>query len=290
MIGFHKIHGLGNCFIFFEEFNVDLGFLKKSEVVKILCETSRGLGSDGLVFVGSPRDPKHHCRMQMFNTDGSEAEMCGNAIRGVAHLFDHLHLGNDPILIETAGGIKEVSFVGVKDGEVFYKAQMGKAILDLVSTGELVAAEKRKPLDWNGREFSPVYVNVGNPHAVIFIDMPMTNDEMKSVGAWLESHANHPRRINVEFVEVLSRQEARVHVWERGCGMTQACGTGATAVTVAGIEKGKFDSQVTIRMPGGDLTIEQKKDGQLYMTGPIQEVATGTLSGSLLSRLARAAL
>jgi len=287
MIGFHKIHGLGNCFIFFEEMNQDLGFLKKPEVIKLLCETSRGLGSDGLVFIGSPKDPKHHCRMQMFNTDGSEAEMCGNAIRCVAHIYDHLHLGTSPILIETAGGIKEVSYVGVKDGEVFYKAQMGKAILDLVSTGELVSEDKRKALDWNGREFKPVYVNVGNPHAVIFLDMPMTNDEMKSVGAWLESHANHPRRINVEFVEVLSRKEARIHIWERGCGMTQACGTGATAVTVAGIEQGLFDREVTIHMPGGDLTIEQTAKKDLYMTGPIQEVATGTLSGSLLTRFSK---
>jgi diaminopimelate epimerase len=287
MIGFHKIHGLGNCFIFFEEINQDLTFLKKPEIIKLLCETSRGLGSDGLIFVAPPKDPKHHCRMQMFNTDGSEAEMCGNAIRGVAHIFDHLHLGVNPVLIETAGGLKKVSFVGVKEGEVFYKAQMGKAILDLVSTGELVSEDKRKALDWNGREFTPVYVNVGNPHAVIFIDMPMSNDEMKSVGAWLESHANHPRRINVEFVEVLSRSEARVHVWERGCGMTQACGTGAVAVTVAGIVKGKFDNKVTIRMPGGDLIIERESDEELAMTGPIQEVATGVLSGSLLHRFLR---
>lgn len=284
MIGFRKIHGLGNCFIFFDELHQDLSFLKKPEVIKLLCETSHGLGSDGLVFVGRAKDPKHHCRMQMFNTDGSEAEMCGNAIRCVAHIFDKLHQGVDPVLIETAGGLKEVSHAGVKDGQVFYKAQMGKAILDLVSTGELVSADKRKPLDWNGREFKPVYVNVGNPHAVIFVEMPMSNDEMKSVGAWLELHANHPRRINVEFVEVLSRNEARINIWERGCGMTQACGTGATAVTVAGIEKGLFDHEVKIHMPGGDLTIEQTADKDLYMTGPIQEVATGTLSSSLLNR------
>lgn len=287
MIGFRKIHGLGNCFIFFEEMNQDLSFLKKPEVIKLLCETGKGLGSDGLVFVGNPKDPKHHCRMQMFNTDGTEAEMCGNAIRCVAHIYDSLYQGVDPVIIETAGGIKEVSYVGVKNGEVFYKAQMGQAILDLVSTGELVSPDKRKPLDWNGREFKPVYINVGNPHAVIFVDMPMTNDEMKSVGAWLELHANHPRRINVEFVEVISRKEARIHIWERGCGMTQACGTGATAVTVAGIEKGLFDNEVIIHMPGGDLTIEQTGSKDLYMTGPIQEVATGTLSSSLFNRFAR---
>lgn len=287
MIGFNKIHGLGNCFIFFEEINQDLSFLKKPEVIQLLCETSKGLGSDGLIFIRPPKDPKHHCRMQMFNTDGSEAEMCGNAIRGVAHMFDHLHLGVNPVLIETNGGIKEVSFVEVKDGEAFYKAQMGKALMDLVSTGELLSEDKRKPLDWNGRTLNPVYVNVGNPHAVIFLDQPLKTDEMKTVGAWLESHANHPRRINVEFVEVISRREAKVSVWERGCGMTQACGTGATAVTAAGIEKGLFDKRVTIHMPGGDLIIEQSDARDMYMTGPVQEVASGILSGSLLHKFTR---
>jgi diaminopimelate epimerase len=287
MIGFHKIHGLGNCFIFFEEFNQDLSFLKKPEIIKLLSETGKGLGSDGIVFVTRPKDPKHHCRMQMFNVDGTEAEMCGNAIRCVAHIYDHLHLGTDPILIETNGGIKEVRYVGVKDGEAFYKAQMGKPVLDLVSTGELVKEEKRKDLVWNSTTFKPVYVNVGNPHAVIFLDIPLSTDEMKTVGAWLESHANHPRRINVEFVEIVSRKEARVNVWERGCGMTQACGTGATAVAVAGIEKGLFDREVTIQMPGGSLTIEQLKTGELYMTGPVQEVATGTLAGSFLNKFSQ---
>jgi diaminopimelate epimerase len=288
MIGFHKIHGLGNSFIFFEEMNQDLSCIKAPEKIRLLCSTGRGLGSDGLVFIGPAKDPKHHCRMEMFNTDGTEAEMCGNAIRGAAHLFDHQHLGISPILIETKGGIKEVSFVGVKDGETFYKAQMGAALFDLVATGELAAEEKRKKLEWKELSFEPVYVNVGNPHAVIFLKTPLTTDEMKSVGAWLETHANHPRRINIEFVEVISRREATVNVWERGCGMTQACGTGATAVAAAGIRQGIFDHSVTIHMPGGDLTIEQDARGILSMTGPVQEVAVGQITSAMTYRLTRA--
>lgn len=287
MIGFHKIHGLGNCFIFFEEMNLDLSFLRKPEAVKLLCETSRGLGSDGLVFISKPKDHNHHCRMRIFNSDGSEAEMCGNAIRCVAHIYDHLHLGINPILIETNGGVKEVSFVELKNGQAFYKAQMGKAILNLVSTGELVSEEKRKTLIWNDRTFTPVYVNVGNPHAVLFMDAPLTMDEMKSLGAWLETHPNHPRRINVEFVEVSSRTEAKINVWERGCGITQACGTGASAVTAAGISEGLLDKRVTINMPGGSLVIEQGESDELFMTGPVQEVATGVLSSSLLHQLSK---
>ncbi len=282
MIGFHKLHGLGNNFIFFNEINQDLSLLKKKEVIKLLCSTEQGIGSDGAIFLSLPRDPKHHCRMQMFNSDGTEAEMCGNAIRGVGHLFDDLHRGINPILVETAVGVKEVSYVGVEKGASFYKAQMGKALFDLVPTGELVPEEKRKTLDWKERNFSPIYVNVGNPHAVIFLKSPLKLDEMKSAGAWLETHANHPRRINIEFVEVISRNEAKVFVWERGCGMTQACGTGATAVAAAGIREGLFDSKVTIQMPGGNLVIEQNENQVLSMTGPVQEVATGQLSPSLV--------
>ncbi len=288
MIGFHKMHGLGNCFIFFDEFNQDLSFIKTPEKIRLLCTTSHGLGSDGLVFIAPPRDAKHHCRMEMFNTDGSEAEMCGNAIRGAAMLYDRKSLGISPVLIETRSGTKEVSFVKVSDGEGYYRAQMGQASFDLIRSGELVSDDKRKPLEWNSLTFDPVYVNVGNPHAVIFLKTPLTHDEMKVAGAWLETHANHPRRINVEFVEVLSRNEARVNVWERGCGMTAACGTGATAVAAAGIKKGLFDKKVTIHMPGGDLVIEQDAESLLYMTGPVQEVAVGQISSGMAHRLSRA--
>lgn len=288
MIGFHKMHGLGNCFIFFDEFNQDLSFIKTPEKIRLLCTTSHGLGSDGLVFLGPPRDAKHHCRMEIFNSDGSEAEMCGNAIRGAAMLFDRKALGVAPVLIETRSGIREVSFVKVSDGEAFYRAQMGQPDFDLVRSGELVSEDKRKPLEWNDLIFEPVYTNVGNPHAVNFLSSPLSQDEMKQSGAWLETHANHPRRINVEFVEVVSRCEARVNVWERGCGMTAACGTGATAVAAAGIKKGLFDTMVTIHMPGGDLIIEQDKSGIMYMTGPVQEVAIGQIPASMAHRLSRA--
>jgi diaminopimelate epimerase len=282
MIGFQKIHGLGNCFIFFEELTQNLSFLKRPEIIALLCDSSHGIGSDGAVFVRKPHDPKHHCRMQMFNTDGSEAEMCGNAIRCVAHIYQHLHCNSGPVIIETAGGVKLVKYIKEENGEVFYQAEMGQALLDLVASGELLTPEKRSELIWKDRTFKPVYVNVGNPHAVIFLKQQLSSDEMKTVGAWLESHKNHPRRINVEFVEIISPREANVHIWERGCGMTQACGTGATAVAVAGIEKGHFNNEVSIHMPGGTLIIEQNDHKDLFMTGPVQEVATGTISASLL--------
>lgn len=287
MTGFSKINGLGNSFIFFEEMHQDLSWLKAPEKVRMLCSTGHGLGADGLVFIVSPKDPKHHCRMEIFNSDGTEAEMCGNALRCVAHLFDHRHLGIAPILIETKSSVKEVSFVGVKNGEAFYKAQMGQPLFDLVASGELLSADKRKQLAWSDMALEPVYVNVGNPHAVIFLKAPLSKDEMQSIGAWLETHPNHPRRINIEFVEIISANEATVNVWERGCGMTQACGTGAVAVVAAGCKTGILNNKVTIHMPGGDLIIEADSHSSLYMTGPVQEVAVGQISAAMIYRLSQ---
>ncbi|HNW35591.1 MAG TPA: diaminopimelate epimerase [Candidatus Ozemobacteraceae bacterium] len=285
MYSFAKMHGLGNHFVFFDEMGQDFSRLKKPRIIQLLCDQRRGLGADGIIFIMDPRDPKHHCRMQMFNIDGTEAEMCGNAIRGVAHLFRTHCLGIEPVRIETGGGLREVRCEGAKDGTGFYRVEMGPATFDLVSTGELILEKDRKPLDWEGEKLDPVYVNVGNPHAVLFINEPWDEDEMVRVGAWLETHANHPRRINVEFVQVLSQHEVRVHVWERGCGMTQACGTGATGVTAAGIKTGRLQSPVTVHMPGGDLSISQEKNGTLYMAGPVQEVASGRLTAAFLRNL-----
>lgn len=287
MIAYCKMHGLGNSFIFFDEMNQELNYLRKPESIKLLCDARFGIGADGVIFMLPPRDPKHHCRMQMFNTDGSEAEMCGNAVRCLAHLFSKRQLGVNQILIETRGGVKEVALVSCSQGESFYKAQMGSALFDLVATGEQLPTERYKALSWNEITFEPVYVNVGNPHAVIFLKSPMTSDEMKVAGAWLETHPNHPRRINIEFVEIINRNEARINIWERGCGMTQACGTGATATAAAGIKLGHFDKKVTVHMPGGDLLIEQDAGGILSMTGPVQAICTGQISPSLSWKLNR---
>ena len=285
MFCFHKMHGLGNQFIFFDELNQDLSRLKKPGILRTLSDPGYGLAGDGVIFIQPPRDPKNHCCMQMFNVDGTEAEMCGNAIRGVAHLFKQRHLGFDPISIETKCGVKEVRSGVVKDGKCHYRVEMGTPAFDLTTTGELLSAKDRKPLRWKEKILEPFYVNVGNPHAMLFLDSSMTRDEMISLGAWLESHPNHPRRINVEFVEVLSTREVKVSVWERGCGMTKACGTGATAVSAAGIKLGKLVSPVTVHMPGGDLSISQSTGGVLFMTGPVQEIASGQLSASFVHDL-----
>jgi len=285
MHAFHKMHGLGNFFIFFDEIGQDFSRLKKAGILKSLCDCRRGVGGDGVIFMMEPRDPKHHCRMQMFNSDGTEAEMCGNAIRGVAHLYKSHNLGHEPILIETGGGVREVRFEGARDGICSYRVEMGPASFNLIVTGELLPKKEQKPLQWQDDLLEPVYVNVGNPHAVLFLQTPLGDDSMVSLGAWMETNPNHPRRINVEFVEIINKSEVRVHVWERGCGMTQACGTGATAVAAAGIKLGKLVSPVTVHMPGGDLFITADSKGTLFMAGPIEHIAVGNLMPSFIRRL-----
>jgi diaminopimelate epimerase len=285
MYEFQKMHGLGNHFLFFDELHQDYGRLKKAEIIRKLCDVKFGIGGDGVVFIMDPKSPGSHCRMQMFNIDGSEAEMCGNAIRGVAHRYKKHNQGHDPILIETKGGIREVRANDAKDGVCYYTVDMGKAVFDLTATGDLLSPTERKPLHWREETLEPLYVHVGNPHAVLFLKSPLNSDEMLALGAWMETHPNHPSRINVEMVEICSPGEVKVTVWERGCGMTFACGTGATAVAGAGIKSGQLQSPVTVHMPGGDLVISLAENGHLFMTGPVQEVVEGKLSPSFVDSL-----
>ncbi len=285
MFEFHKMHGLGNHFIFFDEMKGDFSKLKHPGIIQTLCNGSRGIGGDGVIFIMNPANSKHQCRMQMFNVDGSEAEMCGNAIRCVAHHYRKHHHCLPGILIETKGGLREVYPADQKKGVSFYKVDMGRPEFELVSTGELAPLSHRKKVVWHDEELSPVLVNVGNPHAVIFLEAPLAEDEMVSLGPWMETHPNYPKRINVEFVEIISETEIKVSVWERGCGMTSACGTGATASAAAGMKIGKLASPVTVHMPGGDLIVSRGDRETLFMTGPVQEVAYGKLSRTFVNYL-----
>lgn len=287
MLTFYKLHGLGNNFLFFDELGQDLSHFKDPKFLTTLCDQRHGLGADGVIFIMTPESANHHCRMQYFNADASEAEVCGNALRCTAHLYRKRQCREQPLFIETLAGLFKVEFREVSDGQSFYRVEMRAACFDLIQSGELAPRVEQKPLLWQNEVLQPVYVNVGNPHAVIFLEQLPGHDTMCSVGAWLETHANHPRRINVEFVKVNNHHDVNVTVWERGCGMTQACGTGATAVVAAGIKSGVLQSPVTVQMPGGALQIEQNEQGILFMTGPVQEVATGQLAPSLLHSFLR---
>ena len=284
MVSFTKMHGLGNHFLFFDEMTRPLNALKSPRAIVTLCSPTVGMGADGLVFIGPPADSANDCRMQIFNNDASEAEMCGNAIRCVAHLMLPRLPERASIRIETKGGLKEVQAAESRQGFPCYRVYMGKAQEDLVATGELAPPDARTPMIWDEAPVQLEYVNVGNPHGVCFLRHMPGREYMADLGAWLETHPNHPRRINIEFVETISPHEVRVTVWERGCGFTQACGTGATAVAATGTRTGALQSPVTVHMPGGDLIIEAGPSG-LFMTGPVQEVAVGTLAAPFLASL-----
>lgn len=286
MYKFFKMNGLGNSFIFFDEAQQDFSSLKNAEIIKTLCSPGNGIGADGVVFVEPPKDAtKNSCYMRIYNEDGSEAEMCGNALRCVAHLFIGQRVSRDELRIETGSGVKQVSLAYKTDETGFYRAEIGVAELDLVKTGELLPLNDREVIKVDDKVFEPFYVNVGNPHGVLFFDDMPDLEFIERVGNVIETHKNHPRRINVEFVKVLKRDLCEINIWERGCGITKACGTGACAVVAAGIKKGVFDSKVRVKMPGGVLDIEQDSRGLLHMTGPVQEVVYGHLSGLFLEHL-----
>ncbi|MBF0547924.1 MAG: diaminopimelate epimerase [Candidatus Riflebacteria bacterium] len=286
MVEFQKMHHLGNNFIFFSELEEkkSLDALRTPSAVKMICDVKYGLGADGVVFLRPPENSKNNVRMQMFNCDGSEAELCGNALLGVGHAYLQKFPTNGPIKIETIGAIRELTSLKSKSAQPSYRIKLGTVNFDLEKTGDLLPSDNRKPLVWQEEKFEPIYAGFGNPHAVLFLDSPLSNDAMISVGAWLETHSNHPRRINVEFAKVINNNQVEMHVWERGCGMTNACGTGAAAVASTGVKTGKLKSPVTVRMPGGEILIEVEGE-TVYLTGTIQEVACGKLAQSFFDIL-----
>jgi len=235
------------------------------------CDRNFGIGGDGLVLILPSASADY--RMQIINSDGSEAEMCGNATRCVAkYLFDR-NLAGKTIRLETLAGIKIIGVAG--EG---YSVNMGAPALDATEIpvtgfqGRVVS----QPLTIDGRRFNMTCVSMGNPHCVIFTD-DLAEIPLDKLGPAIETHPAFPRKTNVEFAKVLSRDEVRVRVWERGAGITLACGTGACATLVAGVLNGLLDRKATVHLPGGDLLIEWLERGEVLMTGPAREVFSGEI-------------
>jgi diaminopimelate epimerase len=236
-----------------------------------------GVGADGLILVLP--STRADVRMRMFNADGSEAQMCGNGIRCLAKYAHDRGLSRaNPMRVETAAGVKSVQFALGPDGKVASATvDMGEPILDarlIPLAAPLGQGAVDVPLPV-GPGYTMTCVSMGNPHAVIFVDdagaVPLAE-----LGPRIERHAYFPQRVNVHFVQVLSRAEVRMRTWERGSGITLACGTGASAVCVAGVLTGRTDRGILTRLPGGDLSLEWRAgDNHVYMTGPAVEVFSG---------------
>jgi len=273
-IEFSKTQGLGNDFIIIDGQRVRLADFDLPALAVRMCDRNFGIGADGLILIRSSRDVDF--KMQIINSDGSEAEMCGNGIRCFArYLLDH-GKGRTPLQIETLAGIKEVQLV--MDGAITtgFKVNMGLPRLD---AGEIPVSGYdgpvvSQPLNVDGQTYEITCVSMGNPHCVIFTDS-VDDIDLCAIGPKIETHPAFTSRTNVEFVQVIKEDEVKVRVWERGCGITLACGTGACASVVAGILNGKLSREVTTHLPGGDLLIEWAESGEVQMSGPAEEVFTG---------------
>lgn len=271
---FSKWHGLGNDFVIVNGFKEKVQDYKAAAIE--VCDRHFGVGADGLVFV-LPSDTADF-QMRIFNSDGSEAEMCGNVTRCVMrYVYENGLTDKTAITLETlAGPIKPELVVsgGVVTGA---RVDMGQPRLkraEIPMTGNPDEQAVNVPLTVDGKTFYGTAVSMGNPHFVIFVD-DMDAVDLPAVGPKLETHAAFPRKTNVEFVQVLNKQEMRMRVWERGAGITMACGTGACATLVAAVLNNKCDRQATIHLDGGYLVIEWGADGHIYMSGPATEVFRG---------------
>lgn len=264
---FIKMHGLGNDFVFLDHFSVTPE-VDYSVLAKKLCHRQFGIGGDGLAVI-LPSEIAD-AKMRIFNSDGSEPEMCGNAIRCFArYVYDQGIVIDDSMQVETGAGILKLNLTIIEGQVQGVQVDMGEPILraDLIPVlgeGEPVVGQEIEVL---GETYLYTAVSMGNPHCVIFVDDYSTLD-FDRVGPAIEKHPLFPRKTNVEFIQINSTQELTMKVWERGAGPTLACGTGACAATVAAVLNQKTERMVTVHLPGGDLFIEWGSDNHVYMTGP----------------------
>ena len=273
---FTKMHGLGNDYVY-------VNCLKEtvenpSELARFVSDRHFGIGSDGLILI-RPSE-KADFQMDMYNADGSQAEMCGNGIRCVGkYVYDYGLTDKTEITIDTLAGIKNLKLT-VENGKVsLIRVNMGSPILSSRQIPVLWEGETAVniPVEIRGRQYHMTCVSMGNPHAVVFMDNVKELD-IERIGPFFEMHPIFPKRTNTEFVEVLDRNTVNMRVWERGSGETLACGTGTCATVVACVLNNKTENDVTVHLLGGDFHIFWDREAnQIYMTGPAEVVFDGEL-------------
>ena len=276
---FTKYTGLGNDFVLLDG-KTARNVQDPCALAQKICDRHFGVGADGLVLLLPSQQAD--MRMQIINSDGSEAEMCGNATRCVAlHLYRRGIVRQKQIALETLAGIIRTDIIDEAAGMV--RVDMGMPRLtrgEIPMTGISGDRAVNVPLRACGTEFCGTAVSMGNPHFVVFVE----NAEKAPIDQWgpaLETHEAFPRKTNVEFVQVLNDRTVRMRVWERGAGITKACGTGACATTVACVLNRKTGDPITVKLDGGDLLIEWPSGKNIFMTGPAAEVFTGDYKGEL---------
>lgn len=270
---FTKMQGTGNDYVYVNCFEERIE--NPAELARRISDRHFGVGSDGLILICP--SAVADCRMRMFNSDGSEAEMCGNGVRCVAkYAYERGIARKETMTVETGAGVRALK-LNVRNGVVeTVRVNMGAprlspAEVPVTLPGNRIVAAPLKALD---REFRITCVSMGNPHCVIFVE-DVKNFPVEKYGPPIETHGIFPRRTNVEFVQVLGGSEVAQRTWERGAGETLACGTGASAVCVAGVLNGLTDRAIQNHLTGGDLRLEWAEDNSVYMTGPAVEVFEG---------------
>lgn len=279
---FTKMHGCGNDYIYVNGFTEKLSAEEKPELVRRLSDRHFGIGGDGVIFINPAEEADFE--MEMFNADGTRAEMCGNGIRCVAKfVYDKGLTDAEQISVVSAGQIKyldltvegktqtsrgSVSKVRVNMGSPILKPEL----VPVIAGGEQAVDE---PIIVQGKEYRMTCVSMGNPHAVVFMEN-VKDLQIEQIGPYFENHERFPRRTNTEFVEILDRQNVFMRVWERGTGETLACGTGCCATAVACVLGGLTDDKITVKVLGGEIIVEWDRENNLvYMTGPATTVFEG---------------
>lgn len=271
---FTKWQGAGNDFVIVNGFQETVEDYAKAAME--VCDRHFGIGADGLVFA-LPSDQADF-RMRIFNSDGSEAEMCGNVTRCFArYVYENGLTDKTKITVETLAGIIKPELLiegGKVTGVRVDVGEPGFLCKQVPMTGNPDEEARNVSVEAGGKTYIGTGVSVGNPHFVIFVD-DINAIDLAVEGPKLETHPIFPRKANIEFVQVLNRSELRMRVWERGAGITMACGTGSSATLAAAVVNGKTERKATLHLDGGDLVIEWGADNHLYMTGPAVEVFRG---------------
>lgn len=277
---FTKMHGCGNDYIYVDGSREHISSDKKPEIVKRLSDRHFGIGGDGVIFINPTEVEDADFEMEMYNADGSRAEMCGNGIRCVAkYVYDKGLTDKKKISIVSAGNVKKLCLAIQDKKVILVKVNMGAP--ELIARNVPVLSENEtvinEAITVNGNEYHMTCVSMGNPHAVVFMDN-VEDLEINKLGPYFENHERFPKRTNTEFVKVLDRHTVQMRVWERGSGETLACGTGACATVVACILNGLTEEQVTVKLLGGELEIFwDRKENLVYMTGPATHVFDGEI-------------
>lgn len=284
-ISFTKYHGLGNDFILIDNRHHLQPIVAPQQAIK-LCDRNFGIGADGVIFALPPEQQADYT-MRIFNSDGSESEMCGNGIRCLAKFIAEIDNDNKTkYKIYTGAGLLAIELQ--ENGLVKVDMGVPKLLASEIPTtlGNADGKVIEEPLEVGGKSWSVTCVNMGNPHCITFVE-DVAAIPLETLGPQFEHHPVFPERTNTEFVQVISPNYLKMRVWERGAGATLACGTGACASVVAGVLTQRCDRgsvaapyrQVTVELPGGCLEIEwSTTDQKIYMTGPAEKVFTGVIN------------